>query len=78
PVQENIAYKTGHVFDVAQTSATAEDLPAIFPNKWLDGEVENYQEMYQSLEKLANQMNVEVMDKPMQELGASKGAYVEY
>ncbi|MYL22026.1 ImmA/IrrE family metallo-endopeptidase [Halobacillus litoralis] len=78
PVKEKLAYTTGHVFDVSQTSATAEDLPEIFPNKWLEGDVENYKEMVHSLKGLAEQMDVKVMDHPRGELGAAKGVYVEY
>ncbi|WP_080871720.1 ArdC-like ssDNA-binding domain-containing protein [Oceanobacillus timonensis] len=78
-VKENLSYTVGHVFDISQTKATQKDLPQIFPNKWLDGSVENYEAMRQSLENLSKDMGVEILDKPLrEELGASKGAYVEY
>lgn len=78
PVKDNLAYTTGHVFDISQTNATAEALPEIFPNKWLDGSVENYSEMFESLRKIATDMDVSVLDTPTRELGAAKGAYIEY
>lgn len=79
PVKENLGYKTGYVFDVSQTNAKAKDLPKIFPNKWLDGEVENYEVMEKSLEKLANNMGVDVLkESPFEEMGVAKGAYIEY
>lgn len=77
-VKDNLTYKTGHVFDVSQTDAKAEDLPSIFPNKWLDGAIDNYDDIYQSLEGLAKKMNVKIHKEPMEELGASKGQYIEY
>jgi len=32
----------GSVFDISQTNAKASDLPEIFPNKWMEGNVANY------------------------------------
>ncbi|WP_022795072.1 ArdC family protein [Marinococcus halotolerans] len=78
PVKEKLGYKTGTVFDISQTNATADDLPKIFPNKWLEGSVENYQAFYDSMERYANTMNVDVLTEPMEELGAAKGQYIEY
>lgn len=76
--KERLAYTKGSVFDVSQTNATAEDLPKIFPNKWLEGSVENYTDMFQSMKKLGEKMGVQTLDEPMNELGAAKGAYIEY
>ncbi|WP_252314395.1 ArdC-like ssDNA-binding domain-containing protein [Sinobaca sp. H24] len=76
--KERLAYTKGSVFDVSQTNATAEDLPKIFPNKWLEGSVENYAHMFQSMKKLGENMGVQTLDEPMDELGAAKGAYIEY
>lgn len=76
--KERLAYTKGSVFDVSQTNATAEDLPKIFPNKWLEGSVENYADMFQSMKKLGEKMGVQTLDEPMNELGAAKGAYIEY
>lgn len=76
--KEWMAYAKGNVFDVSQTNATADDLPKVFPNKWLDGKVENYEEMFQSMKKLGEDMGVETMPRPMEELGVAKGAYVEF
>ena len=40
--------------------------------------MENYQAFYDSMERYTNNMNVEVLSEPMEELGASKGQYIEY
>ncbi|WP_079473993.1 ArdC family protein [Marinococcus halophilus] len=77
-VQDRMSYKVQHVFDIAQTNATADDLPKIYPNKWLEGSVENYQAFYDSMERYSNNMNVDVLAEPMEELGAAKGQYIEY
>ncbi|NJP38991.1 ImmA/IrrE family metallo-endopeptidase [Alkalicoccus luteus] len=76
--KERMAYTKGNVFDISQTNATADDLPKVFPNKWLDGKVDNYENMFASLQRLGEDMGVETMPEPMRELGAAKGAYVEF
>ncbi|QNK89117.1 LtrC [Sporosarcina sp. resist] len=63
-------FDIGNVFDVSQTNATVKDLPAIFPNRWLEGSVENYQTMFQALEKIADKHGVQIID-PRGELGAA-------
>lgn len=65
-------FDIGHVFDVSQTNASAEDLPSIFPNKWLEGNVSDYAKMYSSLEKIAEQYDIRIVE-PYNELGAAKG-----
>lgn len=35
-------FRKGDVFDISQTNAKAADLPIIFPNRWLEGEVKEY------------------------------------
>lgn len=65
-------YKTGYVFDISQTNATAEDLPKLFPNKWLDGEVKDYDKMYKAMEKIADTIGIKII-KPTEELGVTKG-----
>lgn len=67
-----MSYKKGYVFDVSQTNATAEDLPKLFPNKWLDGEIENYDKMYKAMESVANDIGVNII-APKSELGVAKG-----
>lgn len=66
-------FKIGHVFDISQTNAKASDLPKLFPNRWLDGDVPNYKSFYQSLEKVGESISSKVIDTG-RELGASKGA----
>ena len=46
-------FAVGHVFDVSQTNAKAEDLPRIFPNRWLEGSVTDYQSLYKGMEAIA-------------------------
>ncbi|MFC7062610.1 ImmA/IrrE family metallo-endopeptidase [Halobacillus seohaensis] len=67
-----LVYSTGSVFDVSQTTATQKDLPQIFPNKWIDGEVENYNHLRQGMEAIANKNNIKIIE-PHEELGAAKG-----
>ncbi|MFD1707543.1 LPD25 domain-containing protein [Siminovitchia sediminis] len=72
PTYTRTYFDIGHVFDVSQTNATAKDLPDIFPNRWLEGSVENYVSMYQALEKVAEKNGIKIV-KPYGELGAAKG-----
>lgn len=65
-------FSQGYVFDVSQTNAKAQDLPKIFPNKWLEGSVENYKAMYKAMEKIANEIGVKIIN-PKSELGLAKG-----
>lgn len=65
-------FDIGHVFDVSQTNAKAKDLPKIFPNRWLEGNVENYDIMYQAFEKVAEKHEIKIV-KPYNELGTAKG-----
>ncbi|PWQ89219.1 hypothetical protein DKX15_15180, partial [Enterococcus faecium] len=61
-----------HVFDLSQTNAKAEDLPRIFPNRWLDGSVTDYKSLYKGMEAIAEKNGVKIIE-PKQELGAAKG-----
>ncbi|MFS0645637.1 LPD25 domain-containing protein [Siminovitchia sp. 179-K 8D1 HS] len=72
PTYTRTYFDIGHVFDVSQTNATAKDLPDIFPNRWLEGSVENYGSMYQALEKVAEKNGIKIVE-PHGELGAAKG-----
>lgn len=65
-------FAVGHVFDVSQTNAKAEDLPRIFPNRWLDGSVIDYQSLYKGMEAIAEKNGVKIIE-PKQELGVAKG-----
>ena len=51
-----VAYRYIPVFDISQTNATTEDLPKLFPNKWLSGEIENYDKMYKAMESIITKM----------------------
>ncbi|MBG9753199.1 hypothetical protein ABD81_09695 [Bacillus thuringiensis] len=68
----SLYFAVGHVFDVSQTSAKAEDLPRIFPNRWLDGSVTDYKSLYKGMEAIAEKNGVKIIE-PKQELGVAKG-----
>lgn len=60
------------MFDVSQTNAKAEDLPRIFPNRWLEGSVQDYRSLYKGMEAIAEKNGVKIIE-PKQELGVAKG-----
>uniref|UniRef100_UPI00402AF316 LPD25 domain-containing protein n=1 Tax=Bacillus sp. DX2.2 TaxID=3073452 RepID=UPI00402AF316 len=65
-------FSVGYVFDVVQTNAKAEDLPRIFPNRWLEGNVGDYKSLYKGMEAIAEKNGVNIIE-PKQELGVAKG-----
>ncbi|WOA60905.1 LPD25 domain-containing protein [Bacillus mycoides] len=65
-------FAIGHVFDVSQTNAKAEDLPRIFPNRWLEGSVTDYKSLYRGMEAVAKKNGVKII-APKAELGVAKG-----
>ncbi|MGR3779319.1 LPD25 domain-containing protein [Bacillus paramycoides] len=65
-------FAVGHVFDVSQTNAKAEDLPRIFPNRWLEGSVKDYKSLYRGMEAVAEKNGVKII-APKAELGVAKG-----
>lgn len=65
-------FSVGYVFDVSQTNAKAEDLPRIFPNRWLEGSVGDYKSLYKGMEVIAEKNGVKIIE-PKQELGVAKG-----
>ncbi|MED4654505.1 ArdC-like ssDNA-binding domain-containing protein [Bacillus pseudomycoides] len=65
-------FSVGHVFDVSQTNAKAEDLPRIFPNRWLEGSVQDYKSLYKGMEAIAEKNGVKIIE-PKEELGVAKG-----
>ena len=67
-----LIFNQGYVFEVSQTNAKAEDLPKIFPGRWLDEEVQNYDLVYKAMENIANKIGVRIIE-PKGELGAVKG-----
>lgn len=67
-----LTYKKGYVFDVSQTNATVDDLPKLFPNKWLEGEIKDYDKFYNAMEKVADSIGVKIIE-PKDELGVAKG-----
>ena len=67
-----LIFNQGYVFEVSQTNAKAEDLPKIFPGRWPDEEVQNYDLMYKAMENIAKKIGVRIIE-PKGELGAVKG-----
>ncbi|OSX91295.1 hypothetical protein BTJ45_03284 [Bacillus mycoides] len=65
-------FAVGHVFDLSQTNAKAEDLPRIFPNRWLEGSVTDYKSLYKGMEAIADKNGVKII-APKTELGVAKG-----
>ncbi|VTS50953.1 Uncharacterised protein [Staphylococcus pseudintermedius] len=61
----------GSVFDISQTDAKASDLPDVFPNRWLEGDIANYQNMLEALQKAGDKLGVTI-GEPLEELGAAK------
>lgn len=72
-VNSSTYFKVGNVFDISQTTANASDLPTIFPNKWLEGDVESYKFLYKGIEEVAKSISVNIIE-PKDELGVVKGA----
>lgn len=71
-VSEKLYFSIGNVFDVSQTNAKSKDLPDIFPNKWLDGNVKDYSVLHKGLENIAKSIDVKIIE-PKSELGVAKG-----
>lgn len=69
---ERIHFSIGNVFDISQTTATTEDLPQIFPNRWIEGNIENYDTLYKGMENIAKKIGVGIVN-PKSELGVAKG-----
>ncbi|PFZ05974.1 hypothetical protein COL60_22090 [Bacillus pseudomycoides] len=65
-------FSVGYVFDVSQTNVKVEDLPRIFPNRWLEGSVGDYKSLYKGMEAIAEKNGVKIIE-PKQELGVAKG-----
>ncbi|MGW9103302.1 ArdC-like ssDNA-binding domain-containing protein, partial [Priestia megaterium] len=65
-------FSVGHVFEVSQTNAKASDLPKIFPNRWLEENVEDYKALYKGMEAIAEKNGISII-APKEELGSAKG-----
>lgn len=70
--QGRLYFSVGHVFEISQTNAKASDLPKIFPNRWLEGNVEDYKALYKGMEAIAEKNDISII-QPKEELGAAKG-----
>lgn len=65
-------FSVGHTYDISQTNAKASDLPTIFPNRWLEGNVEDYKVLYKGMEAIAEKNDIAII-APKEELGSAKG-----
>lgn len=72
PTKTFTSFSVGNVFDVSQTNAKASDLPKLFPNRWLEGEIKDYSLFYRGMEKVADHIGVKIIE-PKSELGVAKG-----
>lgn len=66
-------YKVAYVYDISQTNCPNTDIPKLFPNRWIEGEIKDYNVFLAATKDLAKKMNVTILDKPLSELGAAKG-----
>lgn len=68
-------FKVGHVFEYTQTDAREKGLETsdIFQQYHRDGTIENDKAIMSGLEKVADNLEVEILDKPLTELGTAKG-----
>lgn len=69
-IEGRTVFKQGYVFDISQTNAKNTDLPKIFPNRWLEGNVENYEVLYNGLVKIADNNGIKIIE-PKGELGTA-------
>jgi len=74
--KSELYFGRGSIFDVSQTDAKASDLPDIFPNKWMEGDVANYQDMLVAMQKVGSNLDVTI-GEPLEELGSAKGAFYQ-
>jgi len=65
-------FSQGYVFDISQTNAKMNDLPKIFPNRWIEGDVVNYKSFFEAMENVADSIGVKIVE-PHHELGMAKG-----
>src|SRR5699024_7588987 len=72
--KSRLYFSIGHVFDVSQTNAKASDLTEIFPNRWLEGSVDDYNVLMDSFKGIAEDLNVTDGD-PLDELGLAKEGF---
>ncbi|MBE5102182.1 ImmA/IrrE family metallo-endopeptidase [Bacillus aryabhattai] len=70
--QGRLYFSVGHVFDAAQTNVKVSDLPKVFPNRWLEGNVEDYKVLYKGMEAIAEKNDISII-APKEELGSAKG-----
>lgn len=77
---QKMYFKVGSVFEYTQTNAREKEieLSKIFNNFHRDGSIENDKEIFNSLEKVADNLGVNILDEPKEELGTAKGASYPY
>lgn len=78
--EKKLFFKIGHVFEYTQTNAREKGLEVsdIFKKYHRDGTIEYDNAMMKSLGKVADNLNVTILDEPRHELGTAKGASYPY
>lgn len=68
-------FKVGHVFEYTQTDAREKGIETsdIFQQYHRDGTIENDKAIMSGLEKVADKLDVEILNEPLTELGTAKG-----
>src|SRR5699024_3668586 len=66
----------GSRFDISQTNAKASDLPDIFPNKWMEGNVTNYQAMLGAMQEVGSNLDVTI-GNPLEEVRSASAEFIE-
>lgn len=69
--KKSVFYPT-YVFDISQTDAKAEDIPKLYPNRWLEGDVKDYDKIMDALKQYGEMIGSKVIEAEM-EIGAAKG-----
>lgn len=64
-------YQT-YVFDISQTNAELKDIPALFPNRWLEGKVPDYEKFMSALINTGKEFGATLAEES-RELGSAKG-----
>src|SRR5699024_8077777 len=72
--KSRLYFSTSNVFDISQTNAKESDLSEILQNKWIDGNVDNYEMNLESMHGIGSKLDVTI-GEPYDELGAAKGAF---
>lgn len=76
-VDKKLRFRSGFVYDISQTSATIDDYPKLFPNRHFNFEDDslNYELVLSGVDRLANEIGLEMNWDESRMIGNAKGAY---